>query len=284
MYNAELIHLRALPAVRGARHASARGRVLWGKLCHVATVSKSAHSLLHLHTHTTLYHSNRAYSPGTAMTTYIPSITLPGFMFENAATAILAPVAAGTAIGFSTRPRQTQKTYLALRQPPLRPPPQIFGPMWTMLYGLMGYAAYRAWSTGVNSFDPRKVQLAKVSTAGVRRAWWARLTNSLQQGATLYTIQLALNLIWMPLFFRFKRPIEATIDIVALTGITGYLTYIWGQVDEVAGYALIPYLGWLSFATYLSAGAGYLNNWDFSSKEIPKDMKSQKTKYVDEKP
>ena len=56
----------------------------------------------------------------------------------------------------------------------------------------------------------------------------------------------------MPLFFYLKRPIEATVDIVALTGITGYLAYIWGQVDEVAGWALAPYLGWLGFATYLS--------------------------------
>ena len=73
-----------------------------------------------------------------------------------------------------------------------------------------------------------------------------------KQGATLYTIQLALNLLWMPLFFGLKRPIAATVDIVALTGLTGYLTYIWGQVDVVAGWALVPYMGWLSFATYLT--------------------------------
>ena len=72
-----------------------------------------------------------------------------------------------------------------------------------------------------------------------------------RQGATLYTVQLGLNLIWMPLFFRFKRPIEATVDIVALTGVTGYMTYAWGQVDQVAGWALAPYCGWLCFATYL---------------------------------
>ncbi|KAK4545659.1 hypothetical protein LTR36_002612 [Oleoguttula mirabilis] len=199
------------------------------------------------------------------MTTYIPSLTLPGFLFENAAASILLPVAAGTAIGFSTRPKETQKTYLALRQPPLRPPPQVFGPAWTALYGLMGYAAYRAYSTGMGSFDAKKVLLTK-------------------QGATLYTVQLALNLIWMPLFFQFKRPVAATVDIVALTGITGYLTYIWGQVDEVAGYCLMPYLAWLGFATYLTVGVGYLNDWDLKEKEVPKSTKRSDTKYVDEKP
>ena len=88
----------------------------------------------------------------------------------------------------------------------------------------------------------------------------------------------------MPLFFRFKRPIEATVDIVALTGTVGYLTYIWGQVDEVAGWALAPYLGWLSFATYICAGCGYLNNWNFEDKERPIEEKPAETKYVDEKP
>lgn len=56
----------------------------------------------------------------------------------------------------------------------------------------------------------------------------------------------------MPLFFRLKRPIEATVDIVVLTGVTGYLTYVWSQVDTVAAWGLAPYLAWLSFATYLS--------------------------------
>ena len=105
----------------------------------------------------------------------------------------------------------------------------------------------------------------------------------LQQGATLYTIQLGLNLIWMPLFFGYGRLIAATVDIVALTGLVGYLTYIWGQVDEVAGWALAPYVGWLAFATYLSAGVGYLNDWTLEGKEKPKSPKTKDTKYVNEK-
>jgi benzodiazapine receptor len=111
----------------------------------------------------------------------------------------------------------------------------------------MGYAAHRAWTVGTTSANPNTVALAR-------------------HGATLYSIQLGLNLIWMPLFFRFGRPIEATADVVALTGLTGWLIYVWGQVDETAGYALVPYLGWLTFASYLSAGCGYLNNWDFTGK------------------
>ncbi|KAE9373120.1 TspO/MBR-related protein [Stipitochalara longipes BDJ] len=199
------------------------------------------------------------------MTTYIPSITLPALVFQNPAASILLPIALGTAVGFSVQPKETQKTYLALKQPPYRPPPQVFGPAWTVLYGLMGYAAYRAHSTGTNP----------LSSAN-------QLVN-FKQGATLYTVQLGLNLLWMPLFFVAKRPIEATVDIVALTGITGYLTYIWGQVDPVAGWALVPYLGWLGFATYLSAGVGYLNGWNIADKEVPASPAGKGTKYVDEK-
>ncbi|KAH7123793.1 benzodiazepine receptor family protein-like protein [Dendryphion nanum] len=180
------------------------------------------------------------------MTTYISSITLPAFLFEQPAASILLPVVCGAGIGYTTRPDQTKRMYRALRQPPLNPPAWVFGPVWTTLYAVMGYTAYRAYTTGTTSFDLEKVRLAK-------------------QGATLYTIQLGLNLIWMPLFFGAGRAMAATVDIVALTGVTGYLAYVWGQVDPVCGYLFAPYLAWLSFATYLSAGVGYLNNWEINS-------------------
>ena len=73
----------------------------------------------------------------------------------------------------------------------------------------------------------------------------------------MYTIQLGLNLLYTPLFFGLHRPIEATADIVLLTGTVGYLASIWSKVDEVAAWGLVPYLGWLSFATYLSVSIAY---------------------------
>lgn len=109
------------------------------------------------------------------------------------------------------------------------------------------------------------------------------MTLRAKEGLTLYTVQLGLNLIWMPLFFKLKRPIAATVDIVALSGVTGYLTYIFGQVDEVAGWMLAPYVAWLGFATYLCAGTGHLNGWDFSDTTRSMSQKKSNTKYVDEK-
>lgn len=97
------------------------------------------------------------------------------------------------------------------------------------------------------SFDPDKIVLAR-------------------HAATIYTIQLGLNWIWTPLFFRYKRPILASIDIVALTGTTAYLASLWAKIDAPAAWTLAPYLAWLTFANYLCHGAGYLNGWDFTDK------------------
>ncbi|VDB85281.1 unnamed protein product [Peniophora sp. CBMAI 1063] len=176
---------------------------------------------------------------------HIHSLTLPDALFSSPVYSIVCPVVLGAAIGYATRPDKTKAIYRALKQPPLNPPAWLFGPVWTTLYAGMGYASHRAWVAGINSLDPEVVHATKV-------------------GAGLYLGQLVLNYAWMPLFFTFYRPVEATADIVALIGAVATLAHTWHQVDETAAWILAPYLAWLAFATYLSAGAGYLNNWDFS--------------------
>ncbi len=49
-------------------------------------------------------------------------------------------------------------------------------------------------------------------------------------------------------------PIAAAVDAAAMTLVTGYLTYVWSQVDEVAAACLVPYVAWGAFATYLTVG------------------------------
>lgn len=112
----------------------------------------------------------------------------------------------------------------------------------------MGYSAYRATFNGLSPLN---------SPDTIRAA---------HHGMTLYTIQLGLNLIWTPLFFGFNRPLAATVDIVGLLGVNAYLTYVWSSVDPVASWCHVPYLGWLTFATYLCTSVGYLNNWDLTGK------------------
>ena len=117
----------------------------------------------------------------------------------------------------------------------------------------MGYASHRIATIGLSS----SASPAIVETA--------------QNSLTLYTVQLGLNLAWMPLFFVAKRPAEASIDIVTLVGMNAYLAYLWSSIDEVAAWCQVPYLGWLGFATYLCLGAGYLNGWDLHDKEVKKE-------------
>ena len=68
----------------------------------------------------------------------------------------------------------------------------------------------------------------------------------------------------MPLYFGLRRPILASIDILSLIGVNGYLTYLWSSIDETAAWLQAPYMAWLGFASYLCIGSGYLNNWDLS--------------------
>jgi translocator protein len=145
---------------------------------------------------------------------------------------------------------------MLMKQPPLRPPPWVFGPVWTALYGLMGFAAHRAITAGLSPITS--------SVQGVRDA---------KHAATLYTIQLGLNLVWMPLFFGMRKPATALADIVTLLGINGYLTYQFFQFDQVAGWAYVPYVAWLSFATYLNAGVGVMNDWKISDEDLLKKSK-----------
>ncbi|ORY65970.1 TspO/MBR-related protein [Pseudomassariella vexata] len=187
------------------------------------------------------------------MTTYIPQITIPHAVFANPAASVLLPIALGTGVGFSTRPKDTQNSYMLMKQPPLRPPPYVFGPVWTLLYGLMGYAAHRAITAGMNPLTS--------SVGGVRDA---------KHAATLYSVQLGLNLIWMPLFFGVRKPVLALADIAALVGVNGYLTYLFFQLDNVAGWCMAPYMGWLGFATYLNAALGHLNDWKISDEDLRK--------------
>jgi benzodiazapine receptor len=181
------------------------------------------------------------------MTTYIPSLTLPEAVFNSLPGSILLPITLGTAVGFSTKPDKTERALPTLKHPPLRPPAAVFPPVWTAMYGMMGYAAYRALHFGTSPFSTSSTILAA------------------REGATLYTIQLGLNLAWMPLFYGLNRPILATADAALLLGINSYLAWLWGtKVDSVSGWLLAPYVAWLGFATYLSAGTGYLNGWDLS--------------------
>ena len=123
--------------------------------------------------------------------------------------------------------------YRELRKPPLTPPPAAFGPVWSVLYLLMGVAAWLVWREGL----ARQTALA----------------------LGLFAAQLALNFAWSLIFFGRRDVVVALIEIVALwlTILATIVAFWW--VRPLAGALLLPYLTWVSLATYLNAGIWRLN-------------------------
>lgn len=125
--------------------------------------------------------------------------------------------------------------YKTLVRPEIAPPNWVFGPVWTTLYMLMGISAYIIWSKG---YSDKKVKLA----------------------LTVYFGQLLLNTLWSILFFGLQDIRSAFIEIIALWIMIALNVFLFGKISKTAGYLLIPYLLWVSFASYLNYSFMILNN------------------------
>lgn len=123
--------------------------------------------------------------------------------------------------------------YAGLNKPFFNPPSWLFGPVWTTLYLLMGYASYRI------AMLPASV-LRKKALIG-------------------YGIQLLWNFLWSLLFFGAHSPAWALIDIVALDITLWLCMRQFYRLDRTAGWLLVPYIMWVSFASVLNAAILYLN-------------------------
>lgn len=123
--------------------------------------------------------------------------------------------------------------YGLLAQPSWAPPSSVFGPVWTILYALMGIAAWLVWRN--RGFRHHRLAL------------------------TLFLAQLAVNALWSWLFFAWHRGALAFADIVLLwLLIVATLLSFW-RVRPLAGALLIPYLLWVSFAAGLNFSVLQLN-------------------------
>ena len=116
--------------------------------------------------------------------------------------------------------------YASLAKPTWNPPNYLFGPVWTVLYVLMAVAAWLVW---------RKVGFSGASAALI-----------------LFVVQLALNALWSYLFFGQHRLDLAFIDIVVLWAAIIVVAALFWRVDHVAGELMVPYILWVSFASYLN--------------------------------
>jgi tryptophan-rich sensory protein len=118
--------------------------------------------------------------------------------------------------------------YRQLRKPAWSPPSWLFGPVWTVLYALMGVAAWLVASGG-GSRAGRGVALAA------------------------FGVQLALNAAWTPVFFGLRRPGLALAEIVATLAGVAVTVALFLRQRTLAGVLLLPYLAWTAFATLLNA-------------------------------
>lgn len=128
---------------------------------------------------------------------------------------------------------QADSFYTLLLRPSWAPPPDIFGPVWTALYALMGVAAWLVWRVG--------------GFAAARTA------------LSLFLAQLAVNALWSWLFFGWHRGALAFADIVLLWVLVVATLIAFWRIRPLAGALLIPYLLWVSFASALNYSVWQLN-------------------------
>ena len=126
--------------------------------------------------------------------------------------------------------------YVTLEKPVFNPPNWIFGPVWTLLFLLMGVALYLVWDHRV-IFHKHKVDHA----------------------IEVFLLQMILNVLWSWLFFGAKMPLWAFGEIVILWGAILWNIIVFYRVRKWAGYLLIPYIVWVSFAIVLNFSLWWLN-------------------------
>ena len=141
---------------------------------------------------------------------------------------LVLTIGGGLLIGFAIRPGEW---YGKLSKPWFTPPNSVFAPVWTLLYVMIAIAG---WRTFVR--DPLGAPIA------------------------VWSIALALNFAWSPIFFRSHRPLAALFVILALLAtIIAFIALSWPR-DALSALLFAPYAAWVFFATILNAAIWRSNN------------------------
>lgn len=123
--------------------------------------------------------------------------------------------------------------YVDLEKPLLNPPNFVFGPVWSVLYLLMGISLYLVWTS----------KASKGKTAAY----------------IAFAAQLVLNTVWSLAFFGLHSPELGILVILLLVGAIVATIITFYRFSKPAAYLLIPYLLWVCFAAYLTIGVALLN-------------------------
>ena len=124
--------------------------------------------------------------------------------------------------------------YATLSKPTFTPPSSVFGPVWTILYLLMGTALFLVWRTNGVLQQRRKALSA-------------------------FILQLVLNTIWSMLFFGLRAPLAGLVGIICLWVAIWLTIHFFARISRMAAWLLIPYLLWVSFAVILNISIFILN-------------------------
>ncbi len=151
------------------------------------------------------------------------ALALVLWLGASLATGALGAVASVSAASF----------YGQLTQPAWAPPAWLFGPVWSVLYVLMGVAAWLVW----------------------RRHGWQRARTAL----ALFGVQLLANALWTWLFFAWRMGAVALGEIVVLWLLIGCTVLLFWPLQRLAAVLLLPYLAWVSFAAALNFSLWRLN-------------------------
>ncbi len=146
---------------------------------------------------------------------------------------IVACLAAG-AIG-SIFTRQAIPTWFAtLEKPAFSPPNWLFAPVWTLLYIMMGVAAFLVWRKGLEN---RQVRIALI----------------------VFLVQLVLNVLWSVVFFGLESPLFGVVVIVILWVAILLTVLKFYRISLTASVLMWPYLLWVTFAAVLNSSIWLLN-------------------------
>jgi len=146
---------------------------------------------------------------------------------------LLACLLAG-AIGSAFTIRSIPTWYAGLSKPSFTPPNGVFGPVWSLLYLLMGIALFLIWRKGF-------------AVPGVGMA------------VVMFVIQLVVNALWSISFFGFRSPFLGLVDIALLWVLILTTLVLFLRLSWLAGLLLVPYFLWVSFASALNFAIWRLN-------------------------
>lgn len=124
--------------------------------------------------------------------------------------------------------------YVSLIKPSFNPPNYLFGPVWTLLYLLMGISFYLILQSPKNDLKKKAI--------------------------LIFCVQLVLNFCWSFLFFKFHWLSIALIEIILIWLSIIAMIITFKKLNKTAAYLQLPYLLWVSFASILNGSIWYLNS------------------------